>query len=188
MHKLGSWFPELDFSSLPVRWHVKQGDWSDDPAAVALDELTLLRVGSDNLVERVEPGFELIRTCAASQSLGRPRRARIGQGAADQLAAGRPVKSHATLGSVHRLGDRQPELPEVTSIGECCVPVDACFEPWLDRLHFLVWANTYHARGGIEPVWWWARKAARITRTASLVVVRLAGCGEKITASLHFVA
>ena len=33
-----------------------------------------------------------------------------------------------------------------------------------------------------------ARKAARITRTASLVVVRLAGCGEKITASLHFVA
>ena len=35
-------------------------------------------------------------------------------------------------------------------------------ELWLDRLHFLVWANTYDARGGIEPVWWWARKAARL--------------------------
>ncbi len=28
--------------------------------------------------------------------------------------------------------------------------VDPGFEPWLDRLHFLVWANNYDARGG-EP-------------------------------------
>ncbi len=34
-------------------------------------------------------------------------------------------------------------------------------EPWFDRLHFLVWANTYDARGG-EPRWWWAVKAARL--------------------------
>jgi len=40
------------------------------------------------------------------------------------------------------------------------------FEPWLDRLHFLVWANTYDARSG-EPVWWWGRKAARIGGTAA---------------------
>ncbi|MBA2337873.1 MAG: ATP-dependent helicase, partial [Acidimicrobiia bacterium] len=33
------------------------------------------------------------------------------------------------------------------------------FEPWLDRLHFLVWANNYDVRSG-QPVWWWARKAA----------------------------
>ncbi|MGH9178928.1 MAG: ATP-dependent DNA helicase UvrD2 [Acidimicrobiales bacterium] len=40
--------------------------------------------------------------------------------------------------------------------------VGAGFDPWLDRLHFLVWANTYDARaGGGEPVWWWARKAER---------------------------
>ena len=39
--------------------------------------------------------------------------------------------------------------------------VGAGFEPWLDRLHFLVWANTYDARSGDEPVWWWARKAER---------------------------
>ncbi|HSJ28597.1 MAG TPA: ATP-dependent DNA helicase UvrD2 [Acidimicrobiia bacterium] len=30
-----------------------------------------------------------------------------------------------------------------------------------DRLHFLVWANTWDARGD-EPVWWWARKAERL--------------------------
>ena len=39
--------------------------------------------------------------------------------------------------------------------------VDPGFEPWGDRLRFLVWANTYDARAG-EPVWWWARKAARL--------------------------
>ncbi|HLY84107.1 MAG TPA: ATP-dependent helicase, partial [Acidimicrobiales bacterium] len=49
-----------------------------------------------------------------------------------------------------------------------CQPVEpwtlaADFELPLDRLHFLVWANTYDARGDPErPVWWWARKAARL--------------------------
>lgn len=41
----------------------------------------------------------------------------------------------------------------------------ASFEFWLDRLQFLVWANTYDARAGdagTEPVWWWARKAERL--------------------------
>ncbi len=38
-------------------------------------------------------------------------------------------------------------------------------EPWGDRLHFLVWANTYDARQG-EPVWWWAVKAARLAEGA----------------------
>ncbi|MFP5317219.1 MAG: ATP-dependent DNA helicase UvrD2 [Acidimicrobiia bacterium] len=41
------------------------------------------------------------------------------------------------------------------------------FEPLLDRLHFLVWANNYDARGAAqgEPVWWWARKAQRLGAT-----------------------
>ena len=39
--------------------------------------------------------------------------------------------------------------------------VDPEFEPWDDRLQFLVWANNYDARAG-EPVWWWARKATRL--------------------------
>ncbi len=40
------------------------------------------------------------------------------------------------------------------------------FEPWFDRLHFLVWANTYDGRTG-ELVWWWARKAARAGATST---------------------
>ncbi len=34
------------------------------------------------------------------------------------------------------------------------------FEPWYDRLHFLVWANTYDARTQ-DVIWWWGRKAVR---------------------------
>jgi DNA helicase II / ATP-dependent DNA helicase PcrA len=40
--------------------------------------------------------------------------------------------------------------------------LDPGFELWHDRLHFLVWANTYDARAGGEPIWWWARKAVRL--------------------------
>ena len=40
--------------------------------------------------------------------------------------------------------------------------LDAGHELWADRLHFLVWANSYDARSGPEPAWWWARKAARL--------------------------
>ncbi|MEA2900540.1 MAG: ATP-dependent helicase UvrD/PcrA [Actinomycetota bacterium] len=36
------------------------------------------------------------------------------------------------------------------------------FEAYLDRLHFLVWANNYDARADGDPVWWWARKAERL--------------------------
>jgi DNA helicase-2/ATP-dependent DNA helicase PcrA len=40
--------------------------------------------------------------------------------------------------------------------------VDPDFEPWFDRLHFLVWANSYDARSPEDPIWWWGRKAARV--------------------------
>ena len=39
--------------------------------------------------------------------------------------------------------------------------LDPGFEFTLERLHFLVWANTYDARPG-EPVWWHGRRAARL--------------------------
>jgi DNA helicase-2/ATP-dependent DNA helicase PcrA len=39
------------------------------------------------------------------------------------------------------------------------------FEPWGDRLHFLVWANSYDAQGDGPPVWWWGRKAVRLGAT-----------------------
>ena len=43
------------------------------------------------------------------------------------------------------------------------------FEAWLDRLHFLVWANTYDARADSgSPVWWWGRKALRLAGASSL--------------------
>ncbi len=41
------------------------------------------------------------------------------------------------------------------------------FEPWFDRLHFLVWANSYDARAG-QPIWWWGRKAARLGATETV--------------------
>jgi DNA helicase II / ATP-dependent DNA helicase PcrA len=51
-------------------------------------------------------------------------------------------------------------------------PESVSDEPWRlspsfdlpsDRLHHLIWANSYDGRGGVvEPVWWWARKAARL--------------------------
>jgi DNA helicase-2/ATP-dependent DNA helicase PcrA len=41
--------------------------------------------------------------------------------------------------------------------------LDPGLELWEERLHFLVWANTYDARGGTgNPMWWWAAKAARL--------------------------
>jgi DNA helicase-2/ATP-dependent DNA helicase PcrA len=46
----------------------------------------------------------------------------------------------------------------------------ADFELWGDRLQFLVWANNYDARlADGDPIWWWARKAARLGATAAPV-------------------
>lgn len=43
------------------------------------------------------------------------------------------------------------------------------FEAWFDRLHFLVWANTYDARGeASSPLWWWGRKASRLRGVTDL--------------------
>lgn len=51
------------------------------------------------------------------------------------------------------------------SISEEPWRLDAATEPFFDRLHFLVWANTYDARRPGEPIWWWARKAVRLGAT-----------------------
>ena len=47
-----------------------------------------------------------------------------------------------------------------------------------DRLHFLVWANSYDARADGEPIWWWARKAARLGATEG-------GAGRRRAARRH---
>ncbi len=41
----------------------------------------------------------------------------------------------------------------------------AGFESWAERLHFLVWANSYDAQDPGEPIWWWGRKAVRFGAT-----------------------
>jgi DNA helicase II / ATP-dependent DNA helicase PcrA len=43
------------------------------------------------------------------------------------------------------------------------------YEFTADRLHHLVWANSYDARGGIEPIWWWTRKAERLGAAISKI-------------------
>jgi hypothetical protein len=45
--------------------------------------------------------------------------------------------------------------------------------------------STHCSRSSGAP---WRRSASRIRRTTSVVVFRLAGCGEKMTASLHLIA
>lgn len=51
-------------------------------------------------------------------------------------------------------------------VGEAVEPwtLDPSGEPWADRLHFLVWANSYDART-VELIWWWGRKAAKLGAT-----------------------
>jgi DNA helicase-2/ATP-dependent DNA helicase PcrA len=56
---------------------------------------------------------------------------------------------------------RAPRSYGADEVGEPWL-LDPGFELWHDRLHFLVWANTYDARGGIDPVWWWGRKALKL--------------------------
>ncbi len=60
---------------------------------------------------------------------------------------------------------RAPRSYPVDEIGEPWL-LDPAFELWHDRLHFLVWANTYDARGGGEPIWWWGRKALKAGASA----------------------
>jgi DNA helicase-2/ATP-dependent DNA helicase PcrA len=41
--------------------------------------------------------------------------------------------------------------------------VGANVQLWADRLHFLMWANSYDAQTPTEePIWWWGRKAVRL--------------------------
>ncbi|MGH7732589.1 MAG: hypothetical protein ACREOE_02535, partial [Gemmatimonadales bacterium] len=113
-------------------------------------------------------------------SLGRGVVVAAGQDApAGWEAAPRIVVDEATLadpsaavGSLHDAwARRQPivvELacdPEALRAPETCTEavwsLEPSFDLWRERLQFLVWANTYDARGG-EPVWWHGRRAERL--------------------------
>jgi DNA helicase II / ATP-dependent DNA helicase PcrA len=66
--------------------------------------------------------------------------------------------------------ERQPVVIELAIDSQTLQERERCERPVYDltprfefnreRLHFLVWANSYDARGG-EPIWWHGRKAAR---------------------------
>lgn len=55
--------------------------------------------------------------------------------------------------------------PQVLKEPEFCTTepylLDATFEFWRERLHFLIWANNYDGTKG-EPVWWYERLAQRL--------------------------
>jgi DNA helicase-2/ATP-dependent DNA helicase PcrA len=90
----------------------------------------------------------------------------------DEAALAAPA---VVVGELHRAwAQRTPIVVELAvdpgrfrepvSIADEPWSLDADVEPWFDRLHFLVWANTYDARSG-SLIWWWARKAARAGAT-----------------------
>ena len=87
----------------------------------------------------------------------------------DEAALGAPK---VVVDALHAAwGARQPVVVELavdparfrepTAITKELWQLNADAEPWFDRLHFLVWANTYDARNG-SLIWWWGRKAARV--------------------------
>jgi hypothetical protein len=49
--------------------------------------------------------------------------------APDQLARGGPLEPHAALRRVHRLGDAEPQAPEVLAVGDRPLPVDRHVQP-----------------------------------------------------------
>lgn len=56
------------------------------------------------------------------------------------------------------------KVREPASISDPPWSLEPTLELWADRLHFLLWANAYDARGG-GLVWWWGRKATRAGAT-----------------------
>ncbi|HXH56315.1 ATP-dependent helicase, partial [Iamia sp.] len=86
----------------------------------------------------------------------------------DEAALAAPADVVASLHEAW--ADRRPTVIELAvdparfrtpeSVGGTPWEVGVDVELAGDRLHFLVWANTWDARGD-EPVWWWGLKAAR---------------------------
>ncbi|MEO1064612.1 MAG: UvrD-helicase domain-containing protein [Actinomycetota bacterium] len=78
----------------------------------------------------------------------------------------------AAVAELHDLWiGRLPHVVELVAPNEALrAPQRTDADPWtlpstfefpLERLFFLVWANTYDARAG-SPIWWWSRKAERV--------------------------
>ena len=93
----------------------------------------LLEVGGNNVVERAcVGGVQMVGADAADDAipLGRCRSL---QRALDQLLSSWPIKAHAALGRVHRLGDAKAEIQNVPAEGQRRLPVDGGTEAGLLR-------------------------------------------------------
>ena len=118
------------------------------------------------------------RSAAPSSSAPEPPRRRPGRPPSGSWSTTRPLADPAAVvGALHdgvehpharrdRAGRRSgARSARPSRIVEPPWQLGAGFEPWADRLHFLVWANSYDARADGEPIWWWGRKAVRLGAT-----------------------
>ena len=90
---------------------------------------------------------------------------------------------------VVELGVSSQELQDRETCLLAVHDLDPHFEFSRERLHFLVWANSYDARNG-DPIWWHGRKAARrfadqgVTETVPPTLSWLTGPPSTSTADL----
>ena len=91
----------------------------DDAAAELLDGRALFFVGGDDALERMRTHGQVVGARTA-----RHVTAAFGDRTADELERIGPIEPHAALRRVHRLGDAQPERPQVAAVGERGVPVE----------------------------------------------------------------
>lgn len=97
----------------------------------------------------------------------------------DDALVGDERKLAETVDRLHRLWEaRTPHvvvlaadnsaLRQSESVSRPPWELGAGFTFLLERLHFLVWANTWDGRSG-EPIWWWAKKAERLGAKPSAI-------------------
>jgi DNA helicase-2/ATP-dependent DNA helicase PcrA len=95
----------------------------------------------------------------------------------DDALLGDTTRLAASVDRLHRLwGSRTPHVvilsadnnrlrrPETVDVPAW--NLGAGFTFLIERLHFLIWANTWDGRSG-EPIWWWAKKAEPLGATPS---------------------
>ena len=101
----------------------------DDPATEFFYRRELFFVGAQDIIEAARVlDSQLVGACATRQQGSGQVSRRVGR-AADQFERCRPVKSHAALRRVHRLGHAKAQRPEMAAVGDGGVPVDGGVKP-----------------------------------------------------------
>ena len=99
-----------------------------DAAAQLLDRRALLLVGAMTS-SMVTSALGSSWSVPAPQAMSAPGMSCRIEAAPDQLQRCRPIQPHAALRGIHRLGDAEPERPEVAAEGDGALPVDRGVEP-----------------------------------------------------------